>query len=576
PRRLTDAGFVPFELAPAWSPDGRWIAFTSWDDTLSGGGHLWKVPARGGRPVRLTSDAGEYINPAWRSDGRELVLARGAGETNRGRGMVWNAWWDVVRVPSTGGRVSHVYQVRGADDGQANALTNIRNQIVRPSYGPDGRIFFPVLTTAANGTITSTLVSVRPDGSDRRSHLTFAYADEVMPSPDGKWVAFQQSDNVYLTPFPYAGTGSEPPRIDRRRGKLPVTQLSREGGLFPRWRDARTLEFGSGTRYFAHRVDPDRLAAAPLARADSVRRARTDTVAVRTDSIVHPDTAAAPARDSVQVRDTVVTERSTLTAASPTDTAEIRLAVPADVPSGTIALINARIITLANRRVIDRGTVVVRRGRITCVGECATTGADSVVDLAGATIVPGFIDVHSHNFREHRGIIPQHNYETAIFLAYGVTSTMDPSMWSQNIFPTAEMTDAGLIVGSRVFSTGDPLYAWDGSRQEDMSSYEVAEASINRLASWGAVSLKQYLQPRRDQRQWVTDIARKRGLMVTAENNELEYVIGMLMDGHTGFEHPMSYVPMYGDLSTFIGKANAVYSPTFMVGGPGPWNEEYF
>jgi hypothetical protein len=48
------------------------------------------------------------------------------------------------------------------------------------------------------------------------------------------------------------------------------------------------------------------------------------------------------------------------------------------------------------------------------------------------------------------------------------------------------------------------------------------------------------------------------------------------MDGQTGFEHPVSYLPLYGDATTFFGKAHATYSPTFMVGGSGPWNEEYW
>ena len=38
----------------------------------------------------------------------------------------------------------------------------------------------------------------------------------------------------------------------------------------------------------------------------------------------------------------------------------------------------------------------------------------------------------------------------------------------------------------------------------------------------------------------------------------------------------MSYMPIYSDVAKFFGQAEAVYSATLVVGGPGPWNEEYF
>ena len=40
--------------------------------------------------------------------------------------------------------------------------------------------------------------------------------------------------------------------VDRKRPALPVTKVSDEGGLFPRWRDDDSLEFGSGSRYLVH------------------------------------------------------------------------------------------------------------------------------------------------------------------------------------------------------------------------------------------------------------------------------------------------------------------------------------
>ena len=513
PRRLTPEGFAPFEVSPAWSPDGRWIAFATVDDSV--GGNVWKIPAAGGEPTRLSRESGEFVHPAWSPDGSEIVVSRGSGESARGRGTVWDGFWDLVRLPANGGDATLVVRLPGSANGGSPGFTAFATQIVRATWLADGRIWFPHQLSGAPQLQTS-LVSVRPDGSDRRVHATFGWADEVAPSPDGRWVAFQEADDVFLAPLPLA-TGETPVRIETERGKLPVTKLSLEGGLFPRWRDANTVEFGAGARYFTYHV----------------AEKRADTVA-------------------------------------------IRLSVPRPVPSGSIAFTNARIVTLGSAGVIESGTLVVRGSRIACAGQCSTSGVDRVIDAAGKTLIPGFVDVHSHNYREHKGLIPQHNYEGAAFLAYGTTTTMDPSMWSQNLFPTAEMVDAGVLVGPRVFTTGDPLYAGNGVRQHDMVSFEQADHSIARLKEWGAVSLKQYLQPRRDQRQWVTEVARKRGLMVTAENDDLEYTIGMAMDGHTGFEHPLSYLPVYGDLSTFLGKAGITYSATNMVGGAGPWNEEYW
>ena len=514
PRRLTPDSFVPFEYAPAWSPDGSTIAFTSWEDSVSG--HLWKVPATGGAPQRLTRAAGEYIHPSWSRDGREIVLSRGAGESRHGRGVLWNQFWDLVRVDANGGDAQLVTRVAmSADGSSASVFNSIRNQIVRPAYGPDGRIFYPHLSSSGSTTET-VLYSIRPDGSDRRAHLSFPLADEAAVSPDGKWVAFQESDNVWVAPFPYEGTGGATISIDRNRPRLPATRLTREGGLFPTWRSDSVLDYGSADRFYSYSVASKRA-----------------------------------------------------------DTTRLALTVPRDIPSGTVAFTNARIVTLRNRAVVN-GTLVVRGNRIACVGQCSVPAGARTFDARGKTLIPGFIDVHSHNYREHRGIIPQQNQEGAIFLSYGITTTMDPSMWSQNLFPTAEMVEAGLVVGPRVFSTGDPLYSGDGSRQENFLTAEIAEAGIVKLKRWGAVSLKQYQQPRRDQRQWVMEAARKHGMQVTSENGDLEYTLGMIMDGHTGFEHPMSYTPMYSDVTTFFGKAQATYSPTYMVGGPGPWNEEYW
>jgi hypothetical protein len=164
----------------------------------------------------------------------------------------------------------------------------------------------------------------------------------------------------------------------------------------------------------------------------------------------------------------------------------------------------------------------------------------------------------------------------ASVLAYGVTSTLDNSMWSQNIFPQSELVEAGEIVGPRVFSTGDPLYAGDRSRHNALKTLDDARREAKRLQSYGAVSLKQYQQPERRQRQWVSEAAREVGLMVTAEGGDMLYILTMIMDGQTGWEHPIPEVPVYDDLAQFLGRAKAHYSATLVVAGPGPWNDQYW
>src|SRR6476661_10975270 len=64
-------------------------------------------------------------------------------------------------------------------------------------------------------------------------------------------------------------------------------------------------------------------------------------------------------------------------------------------PAGTWALTNARIETVTKGR-IEKGTIVIRDGIIEAVGANVTPPGDArVVDLAGRTVYPGFIDLTS-------------------------------------------------------------------------------------------------------------------------------------------------------------------------------------
>ncbi len=512
PRRLTKDPFEPDEYGPAWSPDGEWIAFTGWTD--EGHGHVYKVAANGGMPQQLTKAEAEYQNPVWTPDGSGVVVVRSSGATLRGEMLSENSWYDLCLV--AGGSVKRIVAV-SAPSGRIPH----RRFIVSPSFGPEGRLYYPETTGEARLAHTE-LRSVRMDGSDRRIHASMAYADEAAMSPDGKWIAFEEGDNVYVAPVPEHGFGDKPVDLKRdANAALPVFAASETGGDFPRWVNAGTLSYGSAAQAFSY---------------DLKTRKATPYL--------------------------------------------ISLQVPRVGVTGAIAITGARVITMAGDRVIEKADLLINNGRITELGPSGTVSIPAGThrfDAAGKTIMPGLVDMHTHNHRDASGILPRHDYEMAAVLAYGVTTTLDPGSFSQSIFPQAEMVKAGKIIGPRVFSTGDPLYAGDGAHQNELKSLERTRQEIQRLKSYGAVSIKQYLQPERRQRQWIADVARQEGgVMVTAEGMDLAYILSMVMDGQTGWEHPIPQVPLYKDATEFLGRAGVYYSATLIVAGPGPWNQGYF
>ncbi len=517
PRPLTPNMHPAFQLTPAWSPDGNEIAFTTWNDRERG--HLWKVPATGGLPRRLTTEPSEYLYPSWSPDGASIVVTKGAGPEPG----EWNGWnrtggWMAVKVPASGGAdqvVAQLAMLRAARFGVDGRLyfAYIRNAAALP------RLRLPFPDEEALGQFLY-LRSIAPDGGDPRDHLRFPPrlrdSDPVL-SPDGRWVAFEASRSIYVTRAPVDTTSVINPNPNEEvPGRI---RIGNRGGIYHSWRDARTLQFASGNQYITYDVATGKIATVP-----------------------------------------------------------IHLRIPRDVPHGTIALTGAKIITLAGDRIVDRGTIVVRGARIACVGECDTSGADRLIDLAGKFIIPGFIDVHAHHTYEASGVIPQHRSNSALALAYGITTIVDPAADSKSAFPLAEMIEAGLLVGPRTYSAAEFVishgYAWGDQRE--LHTYEDAEAHVNRRADWGAVSIKNYRLTNRLQQQYLLAAARQRGITVTGEGGPLYFNLGLTMDGQTGWEHPLGPLPIYKDAALFFGRAGMVYSPTVIVAGHVNGSKEYF
>jgi hypothetical protein len=187
--------------------------------------------------------------------------------------------------------------------------------------------------------------------------------------------------------------------------------------------------------------------------------------------------------------------------------------------------------------------------------------------------MPGLVDMHAHHLSGVGGVVFPHRQESARYLAYGVTTVLDPFAPSDPAFPIAQLIEAGEVIGPRTYTTGDALNGYGAT--SDIRSYADAVAHVSRLVEWGAVSIKEYHQPSREERQMVAQAAREAGITVTAEGEDLYHDLALIVDGHPGWEHNLPYTPLYADGVKFFGSAAIEYSATLNVSSPQLRGVEY-
>ena len=72
---------------------------------------------------------------------------------------------------------------------------------------------------------------------------------------------------------------------------------------------------------------------------------------------------------------------------------------------------------------------------IKAVGENINVPAGTkTIDCEGKTIMPGIMDVHAHSGNFRYGLNPQKQWEYYANLAYGVTTSHDPSVNTEMAF----------------------------------------------------------------------------------------------------------------------------------------------
>ncbi|MFZ6765454.1 amidohydrolase family protein [Undibacterium sp. Di26W] len=513
PHRLTTQN-THFEFFPSFSRDGKSVVFSSWNDEKLGSVRVMDLAS--GKETVVTKAPGKYIQARFSPDGKQVTYVKAKG------GFLTSPWFGM----ETGVFLASV-------DGKSEPRL-LTDEGSAPQFGKDSDAVY-VTRTQYTGEVdwTTLLVRLPLDGKPEQPVAKSEFAGEFAISPDGEWLAFGERYHAYVTPLPLAGKAVT---IGQKMDALPVKQLDVNAGQYLHWSgDSKRIHFSLGDELFSRDLK-DAFAFVPGAPAELPK----------------------PAEQGVK----------------------IGFRQQADKPTGLTVISGARIVTMKGDEVIDDGRIVVRDNRIASIGKASDVAMPDgaiQIDAKGKTILPGLVDVHWHGGMGESGIIPQQSWVNYASLAFGVTTIHDPSNDTGEIFTQSELQKAGQVLGPRIYSTGTILYGAKGNFAAIVNNLDDALTHLKRLKAAGAISVKSYNQPRREQRQQVLEAARQTQMMVVPEGGSLfQTNMTMVVDGHTGVEHALPVEKVYDDVRQLWSQTQVGYTPTLGVAYGGLDGEHYW
>jgi Tol biopolymer transport system component len=480
------------------SPDGRQIVF----ETL---GRLYiRDVAGGGAPRPLTAQDGDFqLFPSWSRDGRNIAFV---SWNDQRLGEIRTISPDGSNLRTVTQQPGHyrrphfspdggtiVYEASGsqgltsnrwsADTGifrvpaAGGASVRILGDGTNPQFGADGsRVFLEV-----NEEQKDKLISVDLNGGNRRVHAQGEMVTEYELSPDGRTLLFREDYNLFATPF-YGGV--HPLDVSARATGLPLTRITTNGGTYPSWTTNGRVAWSLGPTLYT------------AAASDLIRSAPGGTP------------YAPPAAGT-----------------------SLSITVPADKPTGLVALVGARIVTMANAEggIIDDGVILIAatgsRGRPARLGRDPGRRAHRRRQPArrsspgSSTPMPTGRRARTISSRSRTG----RRWSTSRWARPPSTIPRHGERDLRRLRDAAGRQDPR----PRIFSTGEIIYGAASRDATPRSTYRRrAGACAPAEGAQGAHVVKNYNQPRREQRQMVVAAAQREGIEVVPEGGSL------FTDGH--------------------------------------------
>lgn len=584
PKRLTQNNYT--EAQPVWGLDGGQLYFAIWTEK---GGQIHAYNLTTGQEKPITTEPALYQGLALDPTGQRLVFNRTAvqkfkdsKDPNYSDDEDELCWLDLAT-----GKITLIDKANNRNNahfvkGENRIYLNQSGKLISIQWdGGDEKVLAKITGITTFGSIP--LHNGKPAGDPCIIPEVFeedADAKEVNPptsaavilmSPAGKSAIAQVNNNIYFVTIPQVGKMIDISVADDKKAAFPAKLLTQIGGEFPAWQqDGKTVHWSLGAAHFTYNMD------ASYAFDDSLAAAKKKEAMLKKDSAAIKSAAAA---EKLLNKDKPLVakkeDKKEVPTFKPTEN-WVYVTYEKDIPTGSVLLKNARVITMKGDEVIARGDIYVVNNRIKSVGKSGSIvvpAGTKKVDLAGKTVIPGFVDTHAHMWPSW-GIHKNQVWIYSANLAYGVTTTRDPQTATTDVLTYSDMVEAGNMVGPRVYSTGPGVGYWSYNLKDSAQ----AESVLSQYSKYyNTKYIKMYLVGNRKHRQWVIQAAKKQQLMPTTEGG-LDFKLNMtnLLDGYPGHEHAIPVYPLYQDVIQTIAESKMIVTPTLLVSYGGPWAENYY
>jgi Tol biopolymer transport system component len=500
PVRLTTAR--TFEFEPAFSPDGRRIAYIDWNDET--GSRLVVTSARGRSGRAIYASAGVLRSPSFSPDGTRIVFKIDEGDRCLGGhdarvGIYW--------MKATGGETHYV--------GPPGDV---------PFFSPDGTRIYYTSGTYTGENVVTTLESVNLEGLDKRAHAGTLDADtsELRMSPDLRWIAFRDRQQYYVTR--HRETGETVTLSATSATVNPVARLSDIGGYGLVWSsDSSRVHWAVGDRLITAAVE-ERVRAGSTPQLQSVAAGLEAPVDVPAGDIAFTNgRLITMAGEQVIEQGTVLVRGNRIAAIG--RTSEI------DVPAGT--------------KVFDVSGKTLMPGLFDMHGHinnCYYTSSGLMPQRQSGRYADLAFGVTT-------------NYDPYSLELPAYTQT-EMTLTGDMIGPRS--IESGLIAFGRIAKL-DSGYV-------PIFSYQDARDFMARKRALGGTIVKSYRQPMRSQRQMLIKAGREAGVMVDVEGESDFYLgLSAYLDGNTNQQHNLPVANYYEDVVQLMAHGRTSHTPTLIV-----------